>query len=154
MAVKLRLLLAGLLSPLAAGLFGALISGLLSLLDAPATVVPTILFANRFIHWLPWITIAAFVILVLIGIPLHLLAKRMKVTSGVMYFTLGGTAAAALITLLAILTLGDLTDIEEAFLDALQFAMVGVPTGYFTAWIAWLIRRPDCDAPNPARATP
>jgi len=147
MGGRLRLLLAVLLAPLAGGMFGSLIAGFLGLLEGyRAQFSPTTLFANQFTHWLPWISIATFAVVIFVGVPMHLLAQRMKTTSSSIYFTMGGTAAATFITLLAILTLGDLASIEEAFFDALQYAAVGVPTGFFTAWIAWLIRRTDRDA--------
>lgn len=153
----MRLVLALLFGSTLGALGGAVIAGLLGALEALniADISARAVFWAQFTRALPIICAVTLVASVIIGLPIHIAAQRLRITAAPAYFAIGAAAAAILIVAAALLTLGDWTFVDEALQDAVQYAIVGIPTGGLTALFAWLIRRPDRDAPpNPPTSAP
>ncbi|MCA8886742.1 MAG: hypothetical protein KDA35_08955 [Hyphomonadaceae bacterium] len=70
------------------------------------------------------------------------------------YWIAGGVIASSILLIAVLLTMGQFAALTDALADCLEYLGVALPTGIATAGIAWLIRRPDRDAPNPDTSPP
>ncbi|MEQ1809328.1 MAG: hypothetical protein ABL889_05355 [Terricaulis sp.] len=114
----------------------------------------TSVFEFQFLHWFPWITGVTFAASLTLGVGFHIIAHRLNWHRFATYWITGGAIAGTLVLTAALLTMGKLDTLPDAFTDGVQYLAVAVPTGIATAGISWLIRRPDRDAANPPTSAP
>jgi hypothetical protein len=151
-----RLLLALALAPLAGGVLATLASGIAAVIDLPANLqsrAPEI-FANQCGQWFARITLTTYGVTLVAGLPLHLALKQLSLSGWPPYALIGLTTSVAAILLAAIVTMGDVSALGDALSDAVPFLYIAAISGVATALFAWLIRRPDRDAPNPPTPAP
>jgi hypothetical protein len=88
--------------------------------------------------------------MVVIGLPAHAALSALRLRHAWHYAISGVAPGIAMASLLVFW----LTDETTSVGNLLQMLALGAFTGAATAWIFWLIRRPDRDAPNPITAAP
>lgn len=119
---------------------------------ALAALYPVYL-SDSYARWsTSWIiyTVDALVVLapgtVIVGVPAHVLLKRLGRTR---WFEYGGAGVALVCIGAVALFVAD----PDAFEHAFAKTILATPYGALTALVAWLIRRPDRDRPEPSPST-
>lgn len=155
MGSKTRLALALLFAPPLGALLGCAIGAAIGTISAmPQVLSLTQAFVNQFTHWFMWILSVTYLSLLSVGLGFHTLAQRLGATGFVTYIVGGAVLAAVIVIIGALVSMGRWDVLPDALSDSGQYLAVAIPTGGATSGIAWLIRRPDRDAPNPPTATP
>lgn len=151
----MRLIFAVVVAPFLGALVGALIGGLIGVQDATRLQIsPSDAFTSQFVHWLPWIAGVTCPCTIIFGLPIHYALQRTRSTGAFFYCVIGLGLGLVVILLGALITLGDRGALYDSLSDALPFLPVGGGTGAATGFFAWLMRRPDRDAPTPPTPAP
>jgi hypothetical protein len=95
--------------------------------------------------------------MIVFGLPVHILLCRLR-QAHVWGYAFSGVVVATIVPYVATIATpmppGSSYTIDDALGDLLGTLPLAALIGLFTAIVAWLIRRPDRDSPNPATPAP